>query len=156
MHMEPTIIADNAVVDMAYVLHSQTGREIDRSVSPITFTQGQDQVLPGLGDALYGMSAGEEKVIFVAPAEGYGAYDEANVQRVPRAALPDGCTLSVGQRLSLHNRETGLPYHAYVIEIGPDHIVIDHNLPLAGQTLRFHVRIVDVRPASSGEPDAGL
>lgn len=155
MSEEPTVIADDVVVDMIYVLHSQTGRELDRSVNPITFIQGHDQVLPGLEDALYGMSPGEEKVILVAPDDGYGPYDEYNLQHIPLSTLCTSFTLSLGQALRLQNRETGQAYHAYVVEIGPGHIVLDHNLPLAGQTLRFQVRIISARPATSAEVAAG-
>lgn len=156
MSKEPTIIADDVVVNMVYVLRSQSGREIDRSVIPIAFIQGRDQVPAGLGNALYGMSAGEEKLIFVAPADGYGPYDEQNLQRVPRSTLPAGCSLSLGQGLRLRNRETGQAYQAFVVEIGPDHIVLDHNLPLAGQILCYHVRITGLRRATSLELAAGL
>lgn len=156
MSKEPFIITDDMVVDMVYVLRSQTGHEICRSVNPITFIQGRNQVLPGLENALYGMVAGEEKVVFVAPADGYGTYDEHNVQRVSRNALPVDCTLSLGQGLCLRNRETGRVYQAYVVEIGPDHVVLDHNLPLAGQILYFHVRIMGVRRATFGELSASL
>jgi hypothetical protein len=52
-------MADDMVVDMIYVLRSQTGLEFDRSVSLIAF-RGRDQVAPVLGNALYGMSADEE------------------------------------------------------------------------------------------------
>lgn len=156
MNKEPATIADDMVVDMVYVLRLQTGREIDRSVIPIAFIQGRDQVPRGLGNALYGMGAGEEKLVFVAAADGYGTYDVQNLQRVPRTALPAGYSLSLGQGLRLRNRETGHAYQAFVVEIGPQHIVLDHNLPLAGQILCYHVRIMGVRRATSLELAAGL
>jgi FKBP-type peptidyl-prolyl cis-trans isomerase SlyD len=156
MREEPVVIVDDMVVDMVYVLHSQTGREIDRSVNPIAFIQGHDQVLPGLANALYGMSAGEEKTILVTPADGYGAYDEDNRQRVPRSILSPSSPLWLGQGVNLRNHETGQTYQAHVIEIGPEHIVLDHNLPLAGQTLYFHVWIVGVRRATVAELADGL
>jgi FKBP-type peptidyl-prolyl cis-trans isomerase 2 len=43
-----------------------------------------------------------------------------------------------------------------VVEIGPDHIILDRNLPLAGQILCHHVRIMGVREATSLELAAGL
>ncbi len=149
MSKEPLTIADDLVVDMAYVLRSQTGREIDRSDGPLTFIQGQGQLVPGLEAALYGMSSGEEKEIVVAPDEGYGEYDEDGLQQVPRSALPAGATPDLGQGLRLRNRKTGEQYEAYVVELGPDHIVLDYNHPLAGQTLHYEVRIVDVRQGTA-------
>lgn len=94
---------------MVDVLRSQTGLEIDRSVIPIVFHQGRDQVPPGLRNTLYGMGAGKE-FIFVAPAGGFGTYDVQNLQRAPRTAFPAACGLSLGQGLRPQNRETGQAY----------------------------------------------
>ena len=147
MSKEPLTIVDGVVVDMAYVLRSQTGRELDRSDEPLTFVQGEGQIVPGLEAALYGMGSGEEKTVVVAPDEGYGEYDEEDVQEVPLSALPGGASPDLGQGLRLRNRKTGEQFEAYVVEIGPEHIVLDYNHPLAGQTLHYEVRILDVRDA---------
>jgi FKBP-type peptidyl-prolyl cis-trans isomerase SlyD len=38
-----------------------------------------------------------------------------------------------------------------VVEVYPDHVVVDANHPLAGETLNYQVRVVSVRPATADE-----
>jgi FKBP-type peptidyl-prolyl cis-trans isomerase SlyD len=136
---------------MAYVLRSKTGRELDRSDDGIGFVQGQGQIVPGLEDALYGMSIGDEKEVVVEPADGYGEYEEDNVQRVPRSAFSEDLNLSLGQGLRMRDRRSGEEYVAYVIELGEEHVILDFNHPLAGQPLHFEVKILNLRPADADE-----
>lgn len=156
MGKEPLTIADGVIVGMDYVLRSQTGREIDRSDGQVGFIQGHGQIVPGLEQALYGMTVGEEKKVVVSPADGYGEYDEEDVQRVPRSALPEDLTLSLGQGLRLRDRETGEEFRAYIIELDENEVVLDYNHPLAGQTLSFEVRITDLRQATPEELEQGF
>ena len=151
MSQEPLTVADDMIVGMAYVLRSQTGREIDRSDGTVGFIQGHGQIVPGLEKALYGMKVGEEKEVVVGPADGYGEYDEEDVQRVPRAALSDDLDLNLGQGLRLRDRESGEEFRAYVVELGDDYVLLDYNHPLAGQTLHFEVTITEIRPATPDE-----
>ena len=148
MSKEPLTVADDVIVGMAYVLRSQTGREIDRSDGAVGFIQGHGQVVPGLEEALYGMRVGEEKEVVVEPAEGYGEYDEDDVQRVPRSALGEDLDLTLGQGLRLRDRESGEEFRAYVVELGDDYVLLDYNHPLAGQTLHFEVKITELRSAT--------
>ncbi|HSM57860.1 MAG TPA: peptidylprolyl isomerase [Candidatus Sulfomarinibacteraceae bacterium] len=156
MSKEPLTIADDVIVGMAYVLRSKTGREIDRSDGQVGFIQGHGQIVPGLEEALYGLTVGDQKEVVVSPADGYGEYDEEDVQRVPRSALPTELTLSLGQGLRLRDRETGEEFRAYIIELDEDEVVLDYNHPLAGQTLHFEVRIMDLRPATPDELAQGF
>ena len=148
---EQLTVADDVIVGMAYVLRSQTGREIDRSDGTVGFIQGHGQVVPGLEKALYGMKVGDEKEVVVEPEDGYGAYDEEDVQRVPRSALSADLDLTLGQGLRMRDRETGEEFRAYVVEVGDDYVLLDYNHPLAGQTLHFEVKITELRPATPDE-----
>lgn len=151
MSKEPLTVADDMIVGMAYVLRSQTGREIDRSDGAVGFIQGHGQIVPGLEEAIYGMRVGEEKEVVVSPADGYGEYDEDDVQRVPRSALSEDLDLTLGQGLRLRDRETGEEFRAYVVEVGDDYVLLDYNHPLAGQTLHFEVKITELRQATPDE-----
>lgn len=151
MSKEPLTVADDMIVGMAYVLRSQTGREIDRSDGAVGFIQGHGQIVPGLEEAIYGMRVGEEKEVVVSPADGYGEYDEDDVQRVPRSALSEDLDLTLGQGLRMRDRETGEEFRAYVVDLGDDYVILDFNHPLAGQTLHFEVKITDLRQATPDE-----
>lgn len=151
MSKEPLTVADDVIVGMAYVLRSQTGREIDRSDGAVGFIQGHGQIVPGLEEAIYGMRVGEEKEVVVSPADGYGEYDEEDVQRVPRSALSEELDLTLGQGLRMRDRETGEEFRAYVVDLGDDYVLLDFNHPLAGQTLHFEVKITELRAATPDE-----
>ena len=49
----------------------------------------------------------------------------------------------------------GDTYDASVYEVRKDTVVLDYNHPLAGETLQFHVKVIDVRPATATELDHG-
>ena len=148
-------INDEMVVVIDYVLRSKTGREIERSQKPVAFIQGYGQVVHGLEAALYGLQAGDETDVVVSPEDGYGAYDEEDLQQVPRSALPENVELTLGKALRFRDRKTGEAYTAHVVGTSDEHVTLDYNHPLAGQELHFSVEIVDVRPATPGELEQG-
>ena len=51
----------------------------------------------------------------------------------------------------------GMPLDAIytVTEVYPEHVVLDGNHPLAGIGLRMHLKLLDVRPATEAEIEAG-
>jgi len=71
-------IADGVVVSFDYTLRLADGEIIDSSdeFGPLVILQGYDEIIPGLGNALYGMSVGDEKDVIVEPAAGYGDRDD--------------------------------------------------------------------------------
>lgn len=150
-------VADGIVVSMAYVLRSDDSQVIDRAGAddPFVFLQGQKQIIPGLENELYGMSVGQEKDIVVTPEDGYGPYDNDNVDIVPRSAFPADMKLEEGMGLRMRDSNTNELVIAYVAGLQPDAVVLDLNHPLAGETLHFHVKIVDLRMATPEELDHG-
>jgi FKBP-type peptidyl-prolyl cis-trans isomerase SlyD len=59
--------------------------------------------------------------------------------------------LELGMELDLYDPETEQEFLAWVAEINDENVVLDFNHPLAGETLHFHVQIVDLRPATADE-----
>ena len=145
------IVDDDMVVNMAYVLTSSEGQEMDRSDEGIAFVQGHGQIVPGLEEALYGLGVGDEKEVVVEPEDGYGEYESDNVQEVPRDAFPAELDLQPGMALRLRDRNTGEEYVAYVVVAGAETVKLDYNHPLAGQTLHFHVEIKELRQLTAAE-----
>jgi FKBP-type peptidyl-prolyl cis-trans isomerase SlyD len=117
------------------VLDTNKGRE------PFTFTQGSHRIIPGLEKALDGMRAGDEKKVTVAPAEAYGEVNPAAVTEVPRDRLPEG-SLEVGMQLVAQGQRGR--HIVRIKEIKENTVVLDLNHPLAGKTLHFDVKVVDV------------
>lgn len=153
MNKQDSVVANGQLVSLTYVLRLDNGEVFDKSESqePLEFVQGRGQIIPGLESALYGMRIGEEKEFVVSPAEGYGEYDEDDLDVMPRKSLPDHIELSVGKGLRFREKDTGEVYVGYVAEFDEDKAVLDFNHPLAGETLHFQVRIVDLREATAEE-----
>ena len=81
-------VSDDAVVSFLYTLKDAAGAIIDQSLDePMAYLHGHGQIVPGLERELAGKSAGEKLLVHVSPADGYGEYDAALVQKVPREAF---------------------------------------------------------------------
>ncbi|MCA9923077.1 MAG: peptidylprolyl isomerase [Anaerolineales bacterium] len=146
-------VADNMVVALDYVLRFEDGEEVDRSEAgdPLLYLQGHNQIIPGLESALAGMAVGEEKDVIVQPADGYGEYDADDQEELPRAAFPEDMELEVGMDIVLRDAQSDEQYQAFVKEVRPDTVLVDFNHPLAGKSLHFQVKIVELRTATPEE-----
>lgn len=145
-------VTNDMVVSMAYVLEVN-GEELDRADEndPMLFLQGHGNIIPGLEQALDGMAVGDEKEVTVAPEDAYGVVNPENRDAIPREVLPADYDPLVGDPLQLRDTESGEVFQVFISEIVDDKVVVDFNHPLAGETLNFKVKIVDLRPASSDE-----
>jgi FKBP-type peptidyl-prolyl cis-trans isomerase SlyD len=149
-------VADDMVVSMAYTL-KVNGQEMDRAEEnePLLFLQGHQNIIPGLESELYGMGVGESKDVTVAPADAYGEANPDKRESLPRDVLPADYDPMVGDPLQLRDTESGQVFEVFIAEVDDDKVYVDFNHPLAGETLDFLVKIVDLRPASSEELEHG-
>ena len=115
----------------------------------LNFIAGRRQVLPGVERALWGRGPGETVEFEVGPEQGYGAYNENLVQFVAREYLDPEADYQVGRRFKHDAGHTMVSFT--VKEIRREGMVVDFNHPLAGEELRFTVKIKDVRPAMADE-----
>jgi FKBP-type peptidyl-prolyl cis-trans isomerase SlyD len=157
MSNDELTVTDGLVVSMDYSLRLDDEAEVvDTSAGrePLQFVQGQGQIIPGLERELYGMGVGEEKDVVVSAAEGYGEADPEAFQVAPLDAFPPDMTIEPGIALQLRDT-AGQVFDAFVTEVRPDGVVLDFNHPLAGKTLRFNVKIADLREATAEEQEHG-
>ncbi len=110
---------------------------------PLTFDMGAGQVIPGLEQAVDGMSEGETKTVTVPAEKAYGARSDGALQQVPRANIPDHIPLDLGTRLQLQTPD-GQAMPVSVVEVTEQHVTLDANHPLAGRDLTFAVELVKV------------
>ena len=150
------VIGENKVVSLAYTLRLANGEIVDYSEAgePLEYLHGAGNIIPGLETALGGLSVGAAKDVEIEPEDGYGAYDPEDVQTVPLSMIPKDVKLELGMELVVSD-EQGNFMEAFVREIGPQHVVLDFNHPLAGQKLFFSVEVVDVREATPDEIEHG-
>ncbi len=150
-------VTDNMVVSIDYSLRLDDDELVDASDAgePLSYIHGQQMIVPGLERALEGMAVGEEADVVVQPDEGYGEYDPEDTEWLPLDAFPADMQMEAGMPVELVDDEANEVFEAYISEVGDDEIKVDFNHPLAGETLHFHVKVVDVRPATAEELDHG-
>ena len=120
------------------VLESNVGKE------PMTYTQGAHEIVPGLEKAMEGLAPGDTKHVKVKPSDGYGDIDPKAVQEVKKSQLPESAW-KVGAQLEARNPD-GESMFPRVTEVKTDSVVLDFNHPLAGKTLFFDIKVLDVVP----------
>jgi len=143
--MSPAI-ETGSTVQLEYTLKDDNGKVLDsnKGRDPLTYTQGQEQIIPGLEKALTGMRAGEEKQVTVEPEDAYGAVDPAAQTEVPKEMLPPDA-LQVGTQLVARS-PMGETRVVRVKEVKGATVILDLNHPLAGKTLHFDVKVIGVEP----------
>jgi len=142
----PATVENGATVKLEYTLKDDAGTVLDsnKGQEPLSFTQGGQQLMPGLEKQLIGMHVGEEKKVVLKPEDAYGQNDPAAQAEVPKNALPPEA-LNVGTRLMARN-QAGETRPVTVKEIKENTVVLDLNHPLAGKTLVFEVKVLGVEP----------
>jgi FKBP-type peptidyl-prolyl cis-trans isomerase 2 len=140
-------IADGMRVTMEYtlILPDKTVADSTKGQPPFSYTQGKQEVIPGLEKALVGLKAGDKKHVTIPAAEAYGLYDEKKKVPVPKKNVPPD--VKVGTKLRSQSGQ-----EANVVEIKGDSVVVDVNHPLAGKDLTFDVNIVNVEKAPPPVP----
>ena len=145
----PTKIAGGVQVSLEYTLKlgNQQVYDTNAGKEPLVFVHGDGQVVPGLEMALEGMMIGEQKQIVVPPEQGYGELTTGEMTEIPKELIaPDA--RQVGALLQ------GLPRHGrqvlmHVKEVKEDTVVVDFNHPLAGKTLYFDIKVIDIQTISA-------
>ncbi len=153
MSDEKNTVQQDAVVSIDYTLTDDQGNVIDSSegAAPLEYLHGHNNLIPGLERELTGMSVGEAKQVTVAPEDAYGSRQEDATQIIPTDAFPPDMQVEPGMALEMRDTTTGQVFEVFVTEIRPEGVVVDFNHPLAGVTLNFDVKVVDIRPATPDE-----
>lgn len=142
------------VITFHYTLSDPQGETIDSSQGhePLSFLEGQGEIIPGLERHLQGMKAQEKAKVTIPAAEAYGARDENFVVTVPLDKLP-AKDVKVGDQFRADGTPEGLPFT--VVQMTATEATLDGNHPLAGVDLTFDVELVSIREATAEETTHG-
>lgn len=132
-------------VSVHYTGRLNDGTEFDssRDRSPLEFTIGEAQVIPGFEEAVVGMDVDESKTISIPAAAAYGDYRQEMVFKIERTELPPSLDPQVGQRLQ-KGESDGRNMVVTVVEVSEESITLDANHPLAGQELTFDIELAAI------------
>lgn len=148
-------IAKHKVATIDYTLTDEDQNVIDTSEGsePLSYIHGTGSIIPGLEQALNGKGPGESLEVTVPPSEAYGERDSNLMKVVPKDRFEHPEEIEVG--MQFHSHDDDGAHIVTVVDVSGDNITIDGNHPLAGMTLNFAVKIVDVRDATSEELNHG-
>jgi FKBP-type peptidyl-prolyl cis-trans isomerase SlyD len=149
------VVKDGSVVSLQYSLSEEDGKliESNKGKDPLKYTHGSKQIVPGLEKELTGMKVGGEERVTVKPEDAYGVVNSKAFQEVPKEQIPVN-GLKVGATLAAKGPQ-GQEIPVRVHEIKEKTVVLDLNHPMAGKTLLFDIKILDVQPSvapSSPQP----
>ncbi|MCX2780245.1 FKBP-type peptidyl-prolyl cis-trans isomerase [Microbulbifer thermotolerans] len=142
--MANTVIGEHSRVTLHFSLKLDDGSVVDSTFEgePATFSVGDGNLLPGFEKALFGLKAGDEAQFEIPPEQGFGQRNPSNIQKVRRDSFSPDMELEPGLVVSFDNGGGELP--GVIRSVGEDEVTVDFNHPLAGQTLNFHVKILQV------------
>jgi len=142
-------VKDGDTVKVHYVGRLEDGTVFDSSTAaqPLEFVVGSGSMIQGFDKGVVGMAVGESKTITLSPEDAYGNSREDRIMEVDRKQLPPDLNLIVGMELS---GPGGFPVK--VKAIADSSVTIDANHPLAGKTLVFDLKIVEVTAGGGTNP----
>jgi len=144
-------IENNSRVKLAYVLRYDDAKgEIIENVSaenPLEVIVGNEDLLEKFEEKIMGLKEGDTFEFVLSAEEAYGNYDEEGIVAVPKAELMEdveGIEISEGEIIPLVTDDNE-EMEAVVLEIEDDIVTLDFNHPLAGETLCFSGKIVEIK-----------
>jgi FKBP-type peptidyl-prolyl cis-trans isomerase SlyD len=140
-------IGPDTVVTVSYRVYDDGGDLLADQGAPITYLYGRGHIVPGLEQGLVGLGRGETRSVVVPPDLGYGAYDPDAVLEVDRSDFPHPERIRVGDEFVAES-PGGEELPLTIVDVRADSLLVDMNHPLAGETLRFDVTVVDVKHAT--------
>lgn len=145
-------ITKDTVVTFHYRLSEAGGPELENNQDavPIAYLHGHRNILPGLEEALDGLSEGETTSVTLPPEKAYGPRRPNAEQRVPVKHLVGKYKRLLPGMLVKVNTEKGAR-DARIVKAGKFTVDVDMNHPFAGKTLTFDINVVSVRPATEDE-----
>jgi len=132
-------------VKIHYTGTLENGEEFDSSKDrePLEFVLGEGNVIPGFENGVMGMEEGDSKNITIPPEEAYGIKNNELIVEVDRSEFPENITPSVGLQLQMM-QQNGNPINVMVTALDDNKVMLDANHPLAGQTLIFDIKLVEI------------
>jgi len=125
---------------------------------PLSFIYGVGMMLPKFEENVFGLSTGDKFDFVIDVADAYGEYEDENVLDLDRSIFEmdgklDEKMIFTGNVVPLMDSE-GNRLNAQIVEVTANHVKVDLNHPLAGETLHFKGSVLEVREATEEELSA--
>ena len=153
-------VSKNKYVTAMYDLHAGEGADrelMERATEeqPVRFICSYGMMLEGFERRLMGLEPGEAFEFTLTPEEAFGTRDEDNVLELSKEIFTvdgvfDSERVKEDASLPMMNAE-GQHMMGTVKEVKDDVVVMDFNHPLAGETLHFAGKVIDVHDPTHEE-----
>jgi peptidylprolyl isomerase len=113
---------------------------------PLEFTVGDHQVVPGFENSVIGKELNQEFQIRLEPIDAYGPHDPNSVHRIPREEFPADIKPEAGMMLVIEQTHGDHSHQIPVTiqELTENEITLDFNHPMAGKTLNFKMKVIQI------------
>jgi len=147
------VVSKNKVVSVTYELRldSRDGEIVETVTgsSPLTFLFGTGSLLPKFEDHLTGLKTGDDFDFHLAIEDAYGNVDPNSILDIPIKSFEiDGKVdyelVRIGSTIPMQDGQ-GHRLNGIVKAIESDTVTMDFNHPLAGKTLYFDVKVLDIK-----------
>jgi FKBP-type peptidyl-prolyl cis-trans isomerase 2 len=131
-------------VAIEYSVFSDDNTQIDTNIGkdPLVFLFGSHQILPALEEALRGLEVGDSREVTLNPDKAYGNINPQAYKKVEAKLIPEDLRFE-GALLVVSDEQFG-EMLIRVDSLDGEQVVLDFNHPLAGKTLKFDVKVLDI------------
>ena len=134
---------DKIKVDYTGTLEDGKVFDTSEGKHPLEFEVGSGMLIKGFDNAVIGMEKGQEKEIKLEPKDAYGDYNPALEKAIPRDKLPVDQEPKPGMMIAIGTPD-GQQIPSKITKVDEKEITLDLNHPLAGKTLTFKIKVVDI------------
>jgi FKBP-type peptidyl-prolyl cis-trans isomerase SlpA len=148
-NLQCPVVNEAAYLTLHYRLASMDEADIVSTFqdNPATLQLGTGQLAPFLEACLIGLAEGAHQTFELPPEKAFGSRNPDLVQKVSRATLDENSSADahyvIGDVVEFA-APSGGRFVGVLREIGAEDALFDFNHPLAGQTLKFEVKIIGI------------
>jgi FKBP-type peptidyl-prolyl cis-trans isomerase SlyD len=122
---------------------------------PLKFISGIGMMLEKFEENLNGLKVGDKFDFEIQPEEAYGEYEDENIIKLDKSIFEvdgelDSEVIFEGNIVPMMDN-AGNRLNGTVVAVAEEHIEMDFNHPLAGETLHFIGEVIEVRDATEEE-----
>jgi len=138
-------IQEGNIVLLQFNVISENGELIDSTDEnhPFEYIHGYGDLHPELEKHLENQNIGDEFKVTLPPDKMYGHWDEKNIIYVKKDIFPNENDIIIDSWISVKVKGKDQP--AKIIQADGDVVALDLNHPLAGESITYELKILDVK-----------
>jgi FKBP-type peptidyl-prolyl cis-trans isomerase SlyD len=153
--MSDQLVNRNKVVSFVYSIVDESGELLEQSDLPISYVHGgKHDLFEKVEQALDGALVGDTVEVQLTAEQGFGAHDPELTYTDTIENVPEEFR-RVGAEVEMMN-DQGDSKKFTVTRIEDGKLTVDGNHPMAGKTVIFHIKVMDVRDATTAEQANGV